>query len=69
MQPEDLQQPGVRRPLSAVCQPGLRGRLPADPHVHHSHELRQGLGSRVQVGAGAVGAAAGSEQPGRAPQG
>lgn len=52
MQPEDLQQPGVRCPLSSVCQPGLRGRVPADPHVHHSHELRQRLGSRVQVGAG-----------------
>ena len=52
MQPEDLQQPGVCRPLGSVCQPGLRGRVPADPHVHHSHELCQRLGSRVQVGAG-----------------
>lgn len=53
VQPEDLQQPGVRRPLGSVRQPGLRGRVPADPHVHHPHELRQRLGSRVQVGAGA----------------
>lgn len=54
MQPEDLQQPGVCRPPGSVCQPGLRGRVPADPDVHHPHELRQGLGSRVQVGAGAL---------------
>ena len=52
MQPEDLQQPGVCRPPGSVCQPGLRGRVPADPDVHHPHELRQGLGSRVQVGVG-----------------
>lgn len=54
MQPEDLQQPGVCRPPGSICQPGLRGRVPADPDVHHPHELRQGLGSRVQVGAGAL---------------
>lgn len=53
MQPEDLQQPGVCRPPGSVCQPGLRGSLPADPDVHHPHELRQRLGSRVQVRSGA----------------
>ena len=52
VQPEDLQQPGVCRPPGPVCQPGLRGRLPADAHVHHPHELCQRLGSRVQVSAG-----------------
>lgn len=52
MQPEDLQQPGVRCPPGSVCQPRFRGRLPADAHVHHPHELRQGLGRRVQVSPG-----------------
>lgn len=49
MQPEDLQQPGIRRPPGSVCQPRFRGCLPADAHVHHPHELRQRLGRRVQV--------------------
>lgn len=49
VQPEDFQQPGVCRPPGSVGQPGLRGCLPADPHVYHPHEFCQGLGSRVQV--------------------
>lgn len=52
MQPEDLQQPGVCSPPGSVREPGLRGRLPADAHVHHPHELRQRLGGRVQVRSG-----------------
>lgn len=65
MQPEDLQQPGVCCPPGSVCQPGLRGCLPADTHVHHSHELRQRLGSRVQVstGGGACPRAQGRQGP------
>ena len=35
LQPEDLQQPGVRRAPLAVGEPGLRGGVPADEDVHH----------------------------------
>jgi hypothetical protein len=44
MQLEDLQQPGVRGAAVTVSVAGLRGGVPADAHVHHPHELRQGLG-------------------------
>lgn len=49
MQLEDFQQPGIRSSPGSVSEPGLRGRVPADQNVHDSDELRQGLGSRVQV--------------------
>ena len=47
LQPQDLQQPGVCRAAGTVSQPGLRGRVPIDPDVHHPHEFCQGLGRRV----------------------
>lgn len=47
MQPEDLQQPGVRGAALAVGVAGLRGGVSADAYVHDSYELREGLGRRV----------------------
>lgn len=49
LQPQDLQQPGIRGPAVAVGVAGLRGGVPAHAHVYYTHELRQGLGGRVQT--------------------
>ena len=49
LQPQDFQQPRVCCPPGPVREPGLRICVPADTHVYNSYELRQGMGSWIQV--------------------
>ena len=52
LQPEDIQQPGIRRVVVPVRVAGIRGGVPADENVHDPNVLCEGVGSRVPVSGG-----------------